>query len=257
MPYRRYGYRKRYAPRRKGFKRNYRRNYRAPYKRRPHRYTATLSSRAGRGVVRTPFPPKLFTVMNYSTNLDVTQSVSAFLSHQTFRANSVYDPYQTGTGNQPRYFDTLLGTTGGVGIYRRYRVHACAVTVNIFPTSTNGTNSNAFVFIIPRRSSVQAADTIPEARNRPYSRYVTTTTLGSYKPYKVKNYIKNKIHLGSKDIADNEDAAGTFNTNPADEVYFDISFGSIDLLGTVSFTMLVNIKYYVELYELVDVGLSS
>lgn len=69
---------------------------------------------------------------------DTTYSVvTAGNSTNAFAANSIFDPDITGTGHQPRFYDTLFGAAGTTAPYYSYRVHASKIEVNCRNTATS------------------------------------------------------------------------------------------------------------------------
>lgn len=64
-----------------------------------------------------PFPGTRRVLLKYAYFGNLTSTAGATDSN-LFRVNSIYDPDQSGLGNQPRYYDQLLGAT----LYRKYRV---------------------------------------------------------------------------------------------------------------------------------------
>jgi hypothetical protein len=87
-------------------------------------------------LVRT-FPNTKRFVLRYGTrfNLVTTTSVGA----QVFNLNSCFDPDYTGTGSQPRYFDTLCGASGGSAPYSSYRVLGAKYILRAATTASNTT----------------------------------------------------------------------------------------------------------------------
>ena len=59
--------------------------------------------------------------MVYSDQFQLTCTAGA-LQQYTFAMNGLYDPNLTGTGSQPRYFDTLCGANTTAAPYRAYVV---------------------------------------------------------------------------------------------------------------------------------------
>ena len=70
-----------------------------------------------------PFPENLWTEVVYSDQFQLTCTAGA-LQQYTFAMNGLYDPNLTGTGSQPRYFDTLCGANTTAAPYRAYVVKA-------------------------------------------------------------------------------------------------------------------------------------
>lgn len=219
-----------------------------------HRTSAGLTSKPGYGNVRQPFPPNLWTTFTYSETFDLAQTLSGSPDIQTYRLNGMYDPNQTGTGHQPRYFDTLLGADNGTAPYSNYRVYAAQARLTVYPTSTSATNSNGIIGLVPRRSNVASPATYNEIQERAYAKSKFISVL-YVKPTTISNYYKIKTHLGHKDLADVDDSAAAYNGNPNEEVYLDICACAIDSsTGVMTVKCSITIVYFVQLYGLNDVA---
>jgi len=200
-----------------------------------------------------PFPLTLTTKLSYSTEIGMTQTVPGLPVFNLFRANSMYDPDQTGGGIQPRYFDQLCGANNGNGVYNRYRVLHSSISCKIFPLSSTAVDANACFSIIPLNASSSLPATLAEMRERPFSKFTYMTTLGSYKPYSVSNSIGMAKFLGNKDLQDNEDASAPFNNNPIDIVNWGCMACSINSSGLPSVDFSATITFTVQFYNLNDV----
>lgn len=203
---------------------------------------------------RSPFPPNLFTTFTYTETIAVTQVTAGVPQAYVFRANGPFDPNQTSTGGQPRYYDSLLGAEGGTAPYRNYRVHASKIKVDIYPQDSTASAGNVLVSVIPGRSTIGTPSSVDEQRERPYGKSVAMTTLGSWKPYRLSNFTKMKTHLGVKDLTDDPSSAALYNANPSSEVYWNIIVTAINSSATATLHMQVTITYFVQLYSLTDVA---
>lgn len=110
-----------------------RRNFRK-FRKRGKKKTKQFARR--RRLVRygAPFPNTRRVLFKYAYFGNLTSGAGNTDSN-LFRANNIYDPDQSGVGNQPRYFDQLLGST----LYQRFRVDKIGYRV----TFINKTNSDA------------------------------------------------------------------------------------------------------------------
>lgn len=115
----------------------------------------TLSS--NRSVKVGMVPDRMFVTLKYSDRYSIAGGVGT-LGMQRFKANSVFDPDLTGTGHQPMYRDTFLGTSGsGPGLYRRYRVHAMDYVIRLCNTDTN-TEQSVAILAVPHAQSIASSD---------------------------------------------------------------------------------------------------
>lgn len=72
------------------------------------------------------FPKNVCTTFKYCQLVSLA-STSGSVNYNTFRANSIFDPDQSGTGHQPMYHDNY------VTIYNNYRVLGSKITVTFTP----------------------------------------------------------------------------------------------------------------------------
>jgi len=202
-----------------------------------------------------PFPLILRTAVTYGDNITLTQGAVTVPYTYSFCANKLYDPNNTGTGHQPRFFDTLCGANNGTAPYYQYRVISSKIEVTVFPTSSNGTNDNAMVSVLPRLPSATAPNSIMEMQERPFSKHAYVNTLGSYKPIKLHNFVNCVSFAGQKDIEDAENLEGDYAGNgPSTVIYWDISACSVSDAGQTTVTALVKITYFVEFFDNNDVA---
>ena len=73
------------------------------------------------------FPKSIVTKLRYVDNLGFTASAANTASMNVYRANSVFDPDQTGVGHQPMFFDNYAA------IYNNYRVLGSKIRVVFSP----------------------------------------------------------------------------------------------------------------------------
>jgi len=221
---------------------------------RPAHNRQTISARPGFGMVRQPFAPNMFTTFTYADTVQLLQGGAGTPGILQYRANGPFKPRVASGSVQPRYFDTLLGTNGGTAPYDHYRVHAAKIVITIWPESPSAGSANGIVAVIPERSTISNCSSFEEVMERPYCKSVAMTTLGSYKPRKIKHFVKMKTILGVKDLADDVDSASLYNTNPNSQVYFNIYTCAVDFTDVLSPRIQILITYFVQLYNLVDVA---
>lgn len=207
------------------------------------RPTATL-----KGGVNSPFPSALFTKLTYNDELSLS-STAGGLAENLFRLNSLYDPDQTGSGAQPRYFDTLCGPNSGTAPYYNYRVHAAKVTVDFQSTSITP-NSLGQIWI--NAYTVSPPQTPQDARESPRTKVATIVNLASgsgQSHKKLSFFVKMKDILGHTDLRDVKTAGAAYNANPTDVANLQVAF--MDSLGnSTNCTASVKIVYFCEFFAL-------
>lgn len=178
-------------------------------------------------------------------------STSGACAYNVFLANGMFDPDQTGTGHQPRFFDQLLGSDAGGAPYGKYRVLSSTISVRFMNTNSS-VNAIGYVGIRQRHSETSnLASVVPydmgEIPNMKYKLINVSTGVGNWPIITMKSNIT-KI-LSIKDLRDNEDCAGTYLADPAEIVIFDVFYLPRDGTTTTSIAYDVSITYFVELFD--------
>lgn len=131
----------------KNYKRkwNRRRNYRRRYPRvTRNRFGPVQSTKVARRVLK------------YVDTLTLNPGTAGVSDTYVFQLNSLYDPNVSGTGHQPKGFDTYCGAQGGAALYKRYRVRSCHYKVSML--TVEGTYP-AYVGVLLSPTSDGYADT--------------------------------------------------------------------------------------------------
>jgi len=196
-----------------------------------------------------PFPLVMFKRLTYTTELTMTQATGGIPIYHLFRANSLYDPDQTGSGSQPRYFDQLCGNNSTGAIYNQYRVLGCKITAKVFPTSSTALDQNCVFAITPLNATSGVPNSLHEMKERPQSRYTYITTIGSAKPYSVNNAIGLAKFLGNKDIMDNPDSSATYANNPVDSVSWALTCCAVNPIGLASVSVVVTMSFACQFFN--------
>lgn len=185
---------------------------------------------------RDPFPAVEKYQLRYCDTVAINGGVGSATSH-LFRANSIYDPDQTGTGHQPYGHDQLNE------IYNHYCVDSATITVT--PTSFVGVFGisvvdNAVVSSGFNTVKEQQATSISVVHNTGWNPVTLKKTYNRHTSFPVY-----------------KDTSALMGANPAEEAYFQIwvtgTDGGIDPANA---TFIVTITYNVTCYELKDLGSS-
>lgn len=91
--------------------------------------SASLASRGG-----TLWPERMFTKLKYTEILAFTSTAGA-ITDNVYKANSLFDPNNTGTGHQPLGYDQISVW------YARYRVFGSKITLRCYQTGTGTQNA--------------------------------------------------------------------------------------------------------------------
>jgi hypothetical protein len=162
------------------------------------------------------------------TLVDFTQSTASGLTVYTYRLNSLYDPDETGTGNQPLGFDELMA------LYGNYRVESVKVTVE----AVNG-GTVALVAAAPSTSSTDFSDITSVASSPGAKSQLLSGAAGdNYCKFTFKVSIKKFLGMGFID----RDLMGSSTSNPLRQVYFHIGMQEYDA-SAKGITLSVKIEF--------------
>lgn len=200
-----------------------------------------------------PFKRSHVVTLRYSQNVNLSSTTGSFVVN-TFNVNSCNDPDGTGTGHQPRYFDTLCGADGGSAPYLKYRVLGAKITCR-FVNDNGSAGSIGDVGMTPRLASAGSPDDADAAAERLGS---VSTILGvADSGNSVKTLSKNisiKRWLGVKDLKDNSGTLAVYNANPSDLVKCDVWYQPLDGATTTSVYCRVYIDMIVQFTERAEVA---
>jgi hypothetical protein len=176
---------------------------------------------------------------------------------QSFNLNGLYDPDLSGTGNQPRYFDTLIGASGGLKPYTYFRVRRTHFRVGVFnmnSTATTATYAYCQVYNNAALSTTSGIDAYFEVPN------TATVCLAPNANENSMQWIEGSVDMskfvGSKDFEDDEDLAGSYVANPSNTVKLDVGVRAMDDTTVGTLRIIAQFVYEVELFGLNDAGSS-
>lgn len=224
------------------------RRYR-PYKRRSYGSTANRPVVLSRGFTRrsgiTGFPSVVRTKLRYVENIALS-SVLGAVSSFAMRANSLYDPNQTGTGHQPMDFDNYAS------IYGRYVVRGCKIKVTFAPVSEVAATSCWQIGIIGQKGTGVNADPQMNAeQGHQISAIQNGRTGGQSKTVLYLDFTPEKcLGITYKDT----DAGALVSTNP-DQVYNFVLWGAdLQSTGTTNLVATIEMLFDVEFSQKTFVG---
>lgn len=216
---------RKYVKKRKVIKRRYNRKR---YRKRNH---MRMSYMVNKTVLQ---PDSTYTILRY--NEIVGRTPLNFVDNYVYTMNSVYDPNFTGTGTQPAGFDQYMT------LYGNFQVLASAIYVKIINYSNI---SGIYYAITPMRSS--SAILYQDAVEQSYAKRRLCGTLGSLNISTLKNFMRVKKFVG-RQTNDNQ-YGGTASSNPTSLYYWMLSFFSSDGSTNLTYTIEIQIKYYVKFYN--------
>lgn len=206
-------------------------------------------TKVGRGVPTIPstgngFPAKRIRKLRYVSDAgDVTLNAGAGgLASHTFRAVSVNDPDQSGTGHQP------LGYDQWTAFYQQYVVLKATCTVYYSTEVTSNVCSQIIGLSLDENNSF-APTTLGHACELPGSVFSTIAT-GQQTTRKLSLTYDAKKFYDVKDPNDVNDLVAAYNGNPNKTAAFHLYAGSMDgITNALAIDCMVVIDYLVEFSE--------
>lgn len=169
------------------------------------------------------FPRTRLVNMRYCEAFSLNPGVGT-LAKYNFRANSIYDSNQSGTGHQVQGHDEWNN------FYNHYLVVGSKITVTICNTSTEGNASTDLVSVGCMLADDTAIGTTPSTIiEQGLSKWKTMTNYPNSPTAKtiITNTFSAKKFFNITDIGDNLDRLGAaMGSNPTEEAYYIIWAGS-------------------------------
>lgn len=206
-------------------------------KRRRNNYRQRNMTKFG---VPSGIPTQRRAYLRYCDVIEIPSNNGVLAGH-IFRANSIYDPDETGIGHQPMGFDQWTG------LFRHYCVVGAKISIQVKNNSGSISSeqpSTVGVYLSDNNSvEYTTANGFIEAkrgqfRNIQYHKQARMTTNFSAKKF-----------FNITDIKDNETRLGaSITTNPSEMAYFVI-WNQADGTGTTNIAFRVVIDYIVDFME--------
>ncbi len=196
-------------------------------------------------------PGFLDTTMQYVQQ--VTLDPSAALANNSFNANSLYDPDQSGTGHQPSGFDTLSA------MYSRYLVKKATIDCSFFLQGTTTSVPLAIGINLYDGSSPYGSGAIAMLEQSNGAHLITckNDSNGVAIP-RLRLTFDAKRWFGLSNLDDNRETIGALtNANPTRRAYFQVWTGPTDESTDLDAVYCVaRITYYVQFHGPLQVGTS-
>jgi len=185
-----------------------------------------------------PFPDRMRAILRYSDLIQITNSLGVPVPQQ-FRTNSIFDCDITNTGHQPYGHDTYQS------IYNHYRVLSSTLTVTpMIPF--NG----RVAILLTDDTSISTDNKVPfEGKNTTYANQTDS------KAVTVRNKFISNVSFPAGNLS--SATASDFGTNPAENQCFSVCiYGTTPTASVTGIYFDCNLEFYVEMYELKDLGSS-
>lgn len=201
-----------------------------------------------------PFPREYPTQITFSDNVTLTSTSGAPASY-LWSINSLYDPNVTGTGGQPRYFDTLCGANGTAAPYYNYRVFASKIRIQAIPTGADALTMRGFIGLGLFNTTATQPSSLSEMRARgDYKTKFIGYWYANNGTCKMKRFMKTKSLFDIKDVKDDNDLVGDYQTSPSKSGRWAVTWVPFDEVTTRSIQFSVVITYYVTFFNRNDVA---
>lgn len=140
-------------------------------------------------------------------------STSGSIAGVVYRANDLFDPYQTGVGSQPRGFDQIMAQ------FRNFIVLGSKITCDFTFGSGSSTSTTAMCAVTLRDGTV-AMSTTKDIMEHPRTRFKVISAESD------RVRVINKYSwrwVGASDPLDNENLYGTTSSSPTEGLYYHIN----------------------------------
>lgn len=194
------------------------------------------------------FPRSIITKLRYVETPQTYTSVAGAVQTNIWRANSLFDPDQTGVGHQPLYFDQYAA------LYTKYRVLGARikVTASAFNDTTDtGLSSVGGPWVVGIGGSSVTTTFGSSIRNRMEQNNsewkLLNARTGADGVVTVFNVYEPLKDLGIPAGDDTVSAAVT--TSPSQPWYWHVWVGSLDTSYTTEIAVITEIDYTVEFFN--------
>lgn len=202
---------------------------RAPKRRRFH--DRKIEKRTKKFKVHLPlggFPNRLMVRLKYVENIPLSPGVGG-IAHQSFRANSLFDPNFTGIGHQPSNYDRLTA------IYDRYTVVSSKINCFIY----SGNNNVVLPGLLALHTSEDGTDlttahasggienVIEQPRTSRSIKHLGDMTTAGRNVLMSQTFSAKKF-FGTKSIVGESPYSADIATNPSEGAFFEVAYMSID-----------------------------
>ncbi len=155
----------------------------------------------------------VFKKLRYHDQVSLDPGTAGAISTYIFRLNSMYDPDETSTGHEPRYFSELMQ------FYETYTVLGAKITMRF--ASVEAT------YPITIGYSVEATTGITDATANGYiegghGKWFLLGNRNGMGNKTMTHYWSTKKYFKKSNVTDEYDLTGKVNTNPASPAYFHL-----------------------------------
>jgi len=167
--------------------------------------------------------------------LGITISIasSPTVGQTQFSVNGLFDPYITGGGHQPMYFDQLAA------IYKNYTVLKSKITADFFTSTAQNLVVGVYIDDNTSLAPITSLSAMTENTSSVWKPLGNTAAI----PFtRVVKFWDAKQAFGGN-IRDNDDLGAAATANPALQQYFSVFAGSVGGAGSITVTGFVTVEY--------------
>ncbi len=223
----------------------YKRRYKRKRRRRKRRYKRKSRKGGYAVVIRGPsaFPDRYRAKLKWVNHQGLTPGTAT--GTLVFRMNSCFDPGFTSGSSQPQGFDELAS------LYNRYRVFASSITIHI----TNFTVDMGMRFVLfPTNES--AVNGVSNVLSSPYAKFKHVGSPTGIDVGTMKHYMTVSKMRGQRGVSTDMDWTGSTGGNPQRIVFWGLSFESSNRVDALDIALLIQMTFYVEFTDRVQLALS-
>ncbi len=201
--------------------------------RKRRRFSRRRRRRSGRKMVirRSPMATKFKTNLRYTDQIVLNPGVAGIRAVHTFRANSLFDPDETGVGHQPRGFDQIMP------MYEHYTVIGARMKAT-FMAETPNQNARVCVALLNSGTALAAFNDYLESGTA-VTRFLTNTSQPSVT-------VVQKVSLAkwfSKKLLSEDTVQGTITASPIDICHFHVVVAGVNAVDTGSVAIQIEIQF--------------
>lgn len=254
-------------------KANFRRG-KAGFRRRNSRFRSRFSRKHGRNSMTSMrsrslvAPDTAFTKLRFQYNAFLAGPnlphptgtlTTDFTNFRLLRGNDIYDPQSNNGNTSATGFSQWCSQTG---LYQEFLVHASKVKVELVNLTPVGSTPGALNVALYPIMENNATVTTMDGNEQAYARTAFIGDSSGSSKVILKNFMKTKKMIGVKDLEDDEQNRGSYNSSPVSLNLWDwaLDVTSVDD-STASTTRAIGLKtvitYYVQFLQRPVVSLST
>lgn len=215
------------------------------YKGKPRRYRRRAPGPRAKLVGQ--IPDKMLVTLKYNDRFTLSGTTGT-PAIQRISCNSLHDPDLTGAGHQPLYYDQLVNTLQGNGLYHKYLVHSMSYNIKAVNTDTS-VEQTIVVLPTTHGNTVTTGDNIDALCEAPYAkRRIMSTAGGGQNQATFKGTINIRKLEGVKQL-DRSGYQATYGAAPSYQPVLNIVSMPMNESSSHNTLLDVTVYYKCEIYD--------